>query len=92
MKETLHSRHHSTVLPIRGASKKESLHDMHTHAVHSAPRKQQSTERPPTPNSGRGEDTEPEATMHSHTTTIRTLTSIEGPQAQGVRRTKRDLY
>ena len=30
MKETLHSRHHSTVLPRLGASKKESLKNLHT--------------------------------------------------------------
>ena len=33
MKETLHSRHHSTVLPRFGASKNESLWNLHTHAV-----------------------------------------------------------
>ena len=36
MKETLHSRDHSTVLPILGTSKKESLQNLHTHAVGSA--------------------------------------------------------
>ena len=36
MKETLHSRHHSTVLPRLGASRKESLQNLHTHAVGSA--------------------------------------------------------
>ena len=43
MKETLHSRHHSTVLPRLGASRKESLHGRFGH---SAPR-QQLKERPP---------------------------------------------
>ena len=36
MKETLHSRHHSIVLPRLGASRKESLQNMYTHAVDSA--------------------------------------------------------
>ena len=35
MKETLHSRHHSTILPRLGASRKESLRNLHTHAVDS---------------------------------------------------------
>ena len=35
MKETLHSRHHSTVLPRVGASWKESLQNLHTHEVDS---------------------------------------------------------
>ena len=33
MKETLHFRHNSTVLPRLGASRKESLRNLHTHAV-----------------------------------------------------------
>ena len=33
MKETLHSRHHSTVLPKLGASREESIRNLHTHAV-----------------------------------------------------------
>ena len=36
IKKTLHSRHHSTVLPRLGASRKESLRILHTHAVDSA--------------------------------------------------------
>ena len=36
MKESLHSRQHSTVLPRLGASRKESLQNLHTHAVESA--------------------------------------------------------
>ena len=36
MKETLHSRHHSTVLPRLGSNMMESLQDLHTHAVDSA--------------------------------------------------------
>ena len=50
--ETLHSRHHSTVLPRFGESKKESLQNMHTHHGrfgHSAPRKEQITEKRPSP-------------------------------------------
>ena len=35
MKDTLHYKHHSTVLPTLGASKKESLLNLHTHAVDS---------------------------------------------------------
>ena len=36
MKETLHSRHISTVLPRLGANRKESLRNLHTQAVDSA--------------------------------------------------------
>ena len=36
MKEILHSRNHSTVLPRLGTSRKESLQKMHTHTVGSA--------------------------------------------------------
>ena len=36
MKETRHSRHHSTVLPRLVASKKEILQNLHTHALDSA--------------------------------------------------------
>ena len=36
MKETLNSRHYSTVLPRLGANRKESLQNLHTHAVDSA--------------------------------------------------------
>ena len=49
IKETLHSRHHSTVLPRLGSNRMESHQNLHTHAVDSAiqlPRKQQSTEEP----------------------------------------------
>ena len=35
MKETLHSRHHTIVLPRLGESRKESLQKLHTHAVKS---------------------------------------------------------
>ena len=35
LKETLHSRHHSTVLPRLGASRKESLPNLHTNLVDS---------------------------------------------------------
>ena len=35
MRETLHSRHNSTVLPRLGANRKESLRNQHTHAVDS---------------------------------------------------------
>ena len=43
MKDTLHSRHHSTVLPRLGSSRMESKQNLHTHVVDSDPRKQQST-------------------------------------------------
>ena len=36
MKETLHSRHHSTVLPRFGSNRMKSLQNLHTHAVDSA--------------------------------------------------------
>ena len=36
MKEILHSRHHSTVLPRLGSSRMESHQNVHTHAVDSA--------------------------------------------------------
>ena len=36
MKETLHSRHYSTVLPRLGSSRMESRQNLHTHAVDSA--------------------------------------------------------
>ena len=36
MKETLHSRHHSTVLPRLGSNRMESHQNLHTHALDSA--------------------------------------------------------
>ena len=36
MKETLHCRHHSTVLPKFGSNRMESHQNLHTHAVDSA--------------------------------------------------------
>ena len=36
MEETLHSRHHSTVLPRLGSNRMESHQNLHTHAVESA--------------------------------------------------------
>ena len=84
MKETLHSRHHSTVLPRLGSSRMESHQNLHTHAVDSAiptPRKQQSTEEASTSNIGRGAETQPKTTIHSLTATVRTLLSIAGLQA-----------
>ena len=36
MRETLHSRHHSTVLPRLGSSRMEGYQNLHTHAVYSA--------------------------------------------------------
>ena len=83
MKETLHSRHHSTVLPRLGSSRMESHQNIHTcgRIGYSTPRKQQSTEEAPTPNIGRGAETQPKTTMHSLTTTVRTLPSTTGLQA-----------
>ena len=49
--ETLHSRHHSTVLPRLGSSMMKSHHNLHTHGVYSAIQLQGSNivlnERPP---------------------------------------------
>ena len=57
----------------------------HEHCPHSAIQFQgNSTERPPTPNGRRGSESELEITMHSLPTTIRTLLSAAGLQAQGV--------
>ena len=36
MKETLYSRHHSSVLPRLGSNRMESLHNLYTHAIDSA--------------------------------------------------------
>ena len=51
MKETLYSCHHSTVLPRLDADKKNSLHNVHTHAVESALQLQETNrvlkDRPP---------------------------------------------
>ena len=49
-----HSRHHSTVLPRLGTSRKESPESAHTRGRvgYSAPRKHQSTKGAPTPNIG----------------------------------------
>ena len=87
--QTLHSRHHSTVLPRLGASKQESLQNLHTRAVDSTIQLlgNNNTEGPPTPNSGRGAETEPETTIQSLTGTIRILPHTVGLPAQGVRRT-----
>ena len=40
MKETLYSRHHSTVLPRLGSSRMKRHQNLNTHAVDSTPRKQ----------------------------------------------------
>ena len=87
------SRHHLTVLPRLGANRKESPEAAHIRGRtgHSAPRQQQSTEGAPTPNSGRGAETEPEVMMY-FTAMIRTLPYTAGLQTYGVRRTKQHLY
>ena len=81
--ETLHSRQHSTVLPRRGSSRMEPPESAHTWGrfSYSTPRKQQTTEEASTPNIGRGAETQPKTTMHSLTTTVRTLPSIAGLHA-----------
>ena len=81
MKETRHSRYHSTVLPRLGASRKppESAHTR-SRFNYQAPGRQQSTEGTHTLNSGQGTETEPNTTMHSLPATFRTLPSIAGLQ------------
>ena len=52
MKETLHSRHHSTVLPRLGSSRMESHQNLHTHAVESTIQLQENNKvlkKPPPP-------------------------------------------
>ena len=102
MKETLHSRHHSTVLPRLGASRKDILHNLHIHEVAYSDIHEVDSDiqllgnnrvlkyRPP-PIATRVE-TGPEATMHSLIATIRTLPSTVRLQAHGVRRTKQHMY
>ena len=84
MKETLHSRHHSTVLLRLGSNRMESHENLHTHAVDLAIQLQGNNrvlkKRPP-PISDRGAETQPKTMMHSFTTTVRTLSSIAGLQA-----------
>ena len=86
MKGTLRCSHHST----HGKQERKPPEIAHTRGRigHSAPRKQQSTERRPTTKSERGAETDPETIMYSLTTTIRTLPSTAGLQAQGVQQTK----
>ena len=93
IKETLQPRHHLTVLPNPAQVRKKAYRTSNTRGRfgHSAQRKQ-TTKRPPTTNSTRGTESEPEITMHSVTTTIRKLPSTAGLQTQDVRRTKRHLY
>ena len=83
MKETLHSKHHSTVLPRLGSSRMESHQNLHTHAVESAIQLQGNNKvlKKPHPHIGRGAETQPKTTMHSLTTTVRTLPSTTGLQA-----------
>ena len=93
MKETLHSRHHSTVLSRLGSSRMESYQHLHTHAVDSAIQLQGHNrvlkKRPP-PISD--EEQRLNRRQLPKTITVRTLPSITGLQAYGVRRTKRHLY
>ena len=77
MKEALHSRHHSTVLPRLGSSRMESHQNLNTHVVDSAIQLQGNNrvlKKRHTPNIGRGAETQPK-------TTIMTLPSIAGLQA-----------
>ena len=79
MKETLHSRHNSTVLPRLGASRKESLRNLHTYAVDSVTKLLDNNkvlkERPP-PISDEEQRLNRRHTMRSLPATIRTLPSI----------------
>ena len=83
MKETLHSRHHSTVIPRLGSSRMEIHQNLHTHAVDSAIQLQGNNrvlkKRPP-PISDEVQ-TQPKITMHSLATTVRTLPSTAELQA-----------
>ena len=62
MKETLHFRHHSTVLPRLGSSRMESHQNLHTHAVDSAIQLQRNNrvlkKRPPPNSEGSRDSTE----------------------------------
>ena len=84
MKETLHSRHQSTVFPRLGASRKESPQNLYTHTVDSEIQllgNNRVLRERPSPNSGRGAETEPEATRYYFTAMIRTFPSTAGLQA-----------
>ena len=62
----------------------KATRDLHTHAVDSAIQLQGNNRVPEeasTPNIGRGAEPQPKTTMHSLTTTVRTLPSIAGLQA-----------
>ena len=91
----LHSRHHSTALPLLGSSRMESHQNLYTPAVDSEIHLQGNNrvlKKRPRPHIGRGAETQPKTTMHSLTTMVRTLPSIAGLRAYGVRRTKQHLY
>ena len=85
MNETLHSSHHTTVLPRLGSNRMQSHQYMHTHAVESDIQLQVNNrvlKKPPHPISDEEQlETQPKTTMHSLTTTVRTLPSITGLQA-----------
>ena len=83
MKEILHSRHHSTVLLSFGASRKESLQNLHTHVVESAIHllgNNRVLKECPPPIADE-EQTELAKTMYSLTATIRIRPSTAGLQA-----------
>ena len=63
MNETLLSRRHTTKTYDKQERKPSEPAHTHGRFGHSAPMKQNSIERPPTPNSGRGTESKPETTM-----------------------------
>ena len=87
MKENLHSRHHSTVLPRLDSSRMESHQNLHTHAVDSAIQLQRNNrvlkKRPP-PLSDEEQRLNRRQRCTSLTTMVRTLPSIVGLQVQTV--------
>ena len=93
MKETLHSRHHSTVLPRLGSSRMESHQNLHTHAVDLAIQLQGNNrvlKKRPSPISVKSRDLTEDNDALSHN--YSQDTAIAGLQAYGVRRNKRHLY
>ena len=94
MKKTPHSRHHSPVLQKLGTSKKNIIHNLHTHAVDSDIQLQGNNRvlKDGPPPISYEEQNLNRKQRYTLTTTIRTLPSTAGLQAEGIRRTKRHLY
>ena len=90
MKETLHSRHHSTVLPRLGASNKERLQNLHTQAV-DLPIQLLGNKRVLKDRSPPIADEE-QRLIRRQRYTLSQQPPTAGLQAQGVRRTKLHLY